>query len=220
MKSLLLLMFCLSTVLSAAGAPRVLILGDSFYQGLAQGTTNELKGRAEVVFAASKPGEVFNSGISSVRLDEMLGSGKWDLIHFNFGHGDLFYKMPGIASVRTLPKTAGGVRMTSPAEYEKNLQAIVTRLKATKAKLVWATSAPIRSTGDDTYDVGSEIEYNAIAAKVMTRERVPTNDMHAQITELIEAEKSKPDGKNPFNYTKQPLHPLVVKAITTHLNLR
>lgn len=222
MKSIILfLLLFASVMLSAdAGLPRVLILGDSVYQPLAQSVAKELRGRVEIVYATAKPGEAFQTGISRGRLDELLGDGKWDLIHFNFGLGDLLYKAPGITRIRALPKNAGGVRVTTPAQYEKNLQAIVTRLKASGAKLVWASTTPISGSSTDIFDVDSEIEYNAIAAKVMTKERVPTNDMHAYIMDLRATQKTKSRSGDPFSFDKNaPIDPPVVKAILSQLRL-
>ncbi len=56
------------------------------------------------------------------KLDVWLGDGKWDVIHFNFGIHD---------------------RAAKPADYEQRLETIVTRLKATGAKLIWASTTPI-----------------------------------------------------------------------------
>ena len=55
---------------------------------------------------------------------------KWDVIHFNFGIHDLKF-MPD------------GKRQVEPDDYEKNLRTLVAKLKATGAKLIWATTTPI-----------------------------------------------------------------------------
>jgi hypothetical protein len=49
--------------------------------------------------------------------------GKWDLIYFNFGLGDLFYKDPRTREIRIMSKNAGGIGVTLPKQYEENLEA-------------------------------------------------------------------------------------------------
>jgi hypothetical protein len=223
MKSILLFLFLFVYAASAADvvAPRVLILGDSIYNNPTQIAAKELKGRVELVYAKTNPGESLHTGISLERLDELLGKSKLDLIHFNFGLGDLVYKLPGIKSIRVLPKDAGGVRVTSPEQYEKNLQAIVTRLKATGAKLVWASTTPITGSPNNLFDVDSEIEYNAIAAKIMTKENVPINDMHAYVISQMQPLKNKGRGSDPFVFDRSiSLHPPLIAIILNQLGLK
>lgn len=147
--------------------PRVLILGDPIYQQISGSLTKEVKGQWEVVVPRFEPGEVFNSTTLLEKLDELLGEKKWDVIHFNVGLGDLVHRAPGMKSFRVFPRHAGGVRTTPPVRYEQNLQELVKRLKATGAKVIWASTTPIRHSSTDVFELGSEIKYNEIAAKVM-----------------------------------------------------
>ncbi len=39
-----------------------------------------------------------------------------------------------------------GVRVSTPAQYEKNLDAIVRRLNASNAKLIWGSTTPLVKT--------------------------------------------------------------------------
>ncbi len=161
--------------LAAEPMPRVLILGDNFYLNLTNSAVQEFKERAQVVHA--NPGD---SSYALAHLDELLGKDKWSVIYFNFGIADLCYKHPNLKGVRALSKAAGGVRVSSPELYDKNLNEIVPRLKATGAKIIWASSIPPVSPGGGfiNYDPGSEVEYNKIAAKVMAAQSVTVNDMH------------------------------------------
>ncbi len=163
-------------VLAVEPLPRVLVLGDSFYQNLTNSAVQKLNGRAQVVYA--NPGD---SSYALANLDELLGKDKWSVIYFSFGIADLCYKHPDLKGVRALSKAAGGVRVSSPELYEKNLTALVPRLKATGAKIIWASTTPPVSPGGAfiNYDPGSEVEYNKIAAKVMAAQSVTVNDMHA-----------------------------------------
>ena len=217
-RSIALLLF--AAILPAAASaqdapPRVLILGDSIYRQLTGEVAKALKGKAEIVFATMESGEVRNTTHALASLDEWLGEGKWDLIHFNFGLGDLVYRAPGMKSFRAMPKKAGGVRATDPALYEKNLRELVRRFEATGAKLVWASTTPIRNAPRDVFEKGSEIEYNAIAGKVMSDHKVPINDMYAYVKELIDMDR--PTGQDPFTFDKKPRHPPVVDAILENL---
>jgi acyl-CoA thioesterase-1 len=103
-------------------------------------------------------------------LQSWLGDGKWAVIHFNFGLHDA--KLP--------PE---GVRHAPPDLYERNLRDLVTRMKATGAKLIWATTTPVPNGGNIAPDrrFGSVDAYNAIARKVMEESGVAIDDLHAAI---------------------------------------
>jgi hypothetical protein len=217
---LLLLAVVLSMTAAAQDAlPRVLIIGDSVYRQPAAEAAKELKGKAQIEIAAFEPHEVCNTSTALEKLNRILGEGRWDLIHFNFGLGDLAYRAPGIQSYRLLPKHAGGVRTTSAEQYESDLDKLVTRLKSTNAKLVWASTTPIRHSSTGVFEKGSEIEYNAIAAGVMRKHGVPTNDMYGFVLELIDMEKPAGHGADPFHFDKKPIHPPIVASIRRELNL-
>ena len=155
--------------------PRVLILGDRVYQQPARDAAKELKGRVEVVFATIQPGEVRHTQYAIDNLDTLLGEGDWDLIHFNFGLGDLVRRAPQMKTFRVMSREMGGVQTTSPQRYERNFHTLVERLKATDAKLVWASTTSIRHSSSNVFEMGSEIKFNAIAARVMAAQKVPTN---------------------------------------------
>jgi len=199
--------------------PRVLILGDSIYQPIGRTLTSELKDEVEVVTPAIQPGEIRNSTMALENLDQWVGDGKWDLIHFNFGLGDLVYRAPGMKSFRVMAKDAGGIRATNPQDYENNLRELVRRLKSTNAKLVWANTTPIRHSASNVFVKGSEIEYNAIAEKVMIEEKVAVHDMFGFAKSLINMSKPAPHGFDPFYFDKKPMHAPVAKIILKELNL-
>lgn len=146
--------------------PRVLIIGDSISMGYTGPVQQLLKGKAEGSRIAANGGPT-TRGLTNI--DKWLGDGAWDVIHFNWGIHDLKHM-------------EGGLRQVEAADYEKNLQTLISKLEATGAKLIWASTTPIpdpplkpeRTFGDET-------EYNAIAAKVMTERSIPVNDLHAHI---------------------------------------
>ena len=199
--------------------PRVLILGDQVYQQPATELRKELKGKAEVNFPGIKPGEVWNSTTALELLDRQLGDGRWDLIHFNCGLGDLIHRVPGVKAFRVMPRHAGGIRTTDPRQYEKNLHALVTRLKTTGAKLVWASTTPIRHSSTNVFAKGTEIEYNAIAAKVMAGRGIPTNDMYVFVRSLIDMNKPAGHGADPFFFDRKAIHPPLREILHKYLGV-
>jgi lysophospholipase L1-like esterase len=196
---------------AAEALPQVLVIGDSVQRSIASAAAGELKGRVKIVIPAADPGDT-ETAID--RLDLLLGDTKWDLIHFNFGFADLRYIDPKTKSVRAMSRHAGGVRRTSPEQYEENLRKIVGRLKATGSKLIWATTTPLMgSKADSIFEPGSEVAYNAIALRIMKQERIPISDMHSWVTENIKKHN------DPFFYKRTKVHEAVIETIENALKL-
>ena len=102
MKTILTITVAFTAAVSAIAAealPRVLFISDPIHRSTAGAATAELKERAELVVPALYPGD---SGSTLVELDKLLGDGKWDAIHFNFGFADLRYIDPNTKSIRVL----------------------------------------------------------------------------------------------------------------------
>lgn len=199
--------------------PRVLILGDSIYRQPAAEIAKQLKGKVEIVYATMKPGEVRHTSAVLNDLESLLGKEPWDLIYFNLGLGDLVYRAPKMRAFRALPIEAGGVRTTAPRDYEDNLRRLTTRLKASGAKLIWASTTPIRHSASNIFLMGSEIEYNAIAAKVMREEGVPICDMYSYVFDLIDMQRPASHGADPFFFDRKPLAPPMIRSIFQELAL-
>ena len=213
--------------------PRVLVIGDTVYSQNARGVASDLKGQATVVMAAWPAGSIANSTTAIEHLDVLLGyvdrNGKpvpadkrpsWDLIHINVGLGDLIHRVPDLKDFRVLPIHAGGVVATSQEQYAKNLDELMKRLKATGSKVVWASTTPIRHSRSNVFELGSEIKYNAIAAKVMAKHRVPINDMYSFVKELINMDKPAGHGADPFHFDKKPIHGPIVAVIARELKIK
>ncbi|MDG2223965.1 MAG: hypothetical protein P8L85_21470 [Rubripirellula sp.] len=217
----LVVMCAISVVAYGEGGriPRVLILGDSVYQQPAGEVAKALKGKVEVVFPPIMPGEVRNTTTILANLDVWLGDGKWDLIHVNAGLGDLVYRAPGMKAFRVMPISSGGVRATDSVSYEQNLRGIIKQLHATNAKLLWATTTPIRHSASNLFEMGSEVEYNAIAIRVMGDENVVVNDMYTYVKGLIDMDRPASHGADPFYFDRKPLHPPIVRSIRNELKL-
>lgn len=152
--------------------PRVLLIGDSISIGYTINVRDSLKGKANVHRPLTNCGPT-TKGVAE--LDKWLGKKKWDVIHFNFGLHDLKYMGPNGENLSD-PKV--GHQQVPPAEYEKNLDVIATKLKKTEAKLIWRNTTPVPK-GSKGRVVGHSKQYNEIAAKVMKKHNIPTHDMFA-----------------------------------------
>jgi len=157
----------LAPITDVAGLPRVLLIGDSISMGYTLPVRELLKGKANVHRIPANGGPTKN-GLAN--LSKWLGTGKWDLIHFNWGIHDLKH-MPD------------GKRQVEAADYEANLRTLVGKLKATGAKLIWCSTTPIPAGElNPKRTFGQVSDYNEIAARVMKELGVPINDLNAWIT--------------------------------------
>ena len=145
-------------VIKDAKLPRVLLIGDSILNGYQGQATKLLAGKANVHRAPANCGPTA-SGLKN--LDVWLGEGKWDVIHFNFGIHD---------------------RATPAVDYVKRLEEIVTRLEKTGAKLIWASTTPIPDNPAQKQTAQSIVEKNALAAEVMKKHGIPTDDLFGAMT--------------------------------------
>ncbi|MDF1816890.1 MAG: SGNH/GDSL hydrolase family protein [Verrucomicrobiales bacterium] len=142
--------------------PRVLLIGDSVSRGYTQAVRKEMAGEANVHRAPANCGP---SATGLKKLDIWLGNGKWDVIHFNFGIHD---------------------RKTPLPDYEKRLDEIVTRLKATGATVIWASTTPIPTDWKEGPEMARAIvDRNEAAARVMKQHDVVINDLFAAISPHI-----------------------------------
>lgn len=200
------LLLLLAGIVNADEAkPRVLFLGDVSYNEMSRRVAKEMAGTIDASWK-----EAGSTTEALENLDQLLGDKPWDVIHFNFGFADLHFKDPSTKAVRAMSKFAGGVRVTSPAQYEKNLDEIMTRLEGTGAKLIWSSTTPIlKSPSEGLYDVGSEIEYNTIAAQVAKQHGIAVIDLHTFVMDHIDP-KRPPDM---FNLKGVDLHKPIIKAI-------
>jgi acyl-CoA thioesterase-1 len=158
-------------VTDVAGLPRVLLIGDSISIGYMVPVREALQGKANVHRPATNCGPT-TRGVQSI--DQWLGDGKWDVIHFNFGLHDL--KFVDDAGKNAPPDK--GHPQVSESDYEKNLETIVAKMKKTGAKLIFATTTPVPS-GSDARIKGDEQKYNAIARRVMQRNGVAIDDLYS-----------------------------------------
>ena len=160
-------------IVDTPGLPRVLLIGDSISQGYTLAVRARLTGQANV----HRPGEnCRDTAFGLARLDTWLGHGKWDVIHFNFGLHDLKYvDIQGHKSVYK-----NGMPFHTIADYEANLRELVTRLRRTGAKLIFAATTPVPD--DVSFEdrvPHDELRYNEAAERVMKEFGVGIDDLHA-----------------------------------------
>jgi len=149
--------------------PRVLLIGDSISIGYTLPTRKLLSGRANLHRIPTNGGPT-TRGLQ--QIDQWLGDKKWDVIHFNWGLHDL--------------KHIGGQKQVSLADYEKNLTKLVARLKRTGAKLIWCSTTPVPQ-GGKPHRLDKDVqEYNAVAAKIMKANDIPTNDLYSFALERLD----------------------------------
>jgi acyl-CoA thioesterase-1 len=163
-------------VAEVAGLPRVLLIGDSISMGYTPAVRARLQGKANVQHPADNCSE---TAYGLKWLDAWLGSGKWDVIHFNFGLHDLKY-LDAQGKMATPEK---GKQVASLSEYEKNLRELVARLRKTGAKLIFATTTPVPAASQGRVE-HDEIRYNEVAVRLMKELNVPVDDLHALVAPL------------------------------------
>jgi lysophospholipase L1-like esterase len=155
------------------GLPHVLIIGDSISMGYTIPVRELLAGKANIHRPPANCGDTAR-GLKN--LDKWLGDRKWDVIHFNFGLHDLKY----LDANGKYVDPSEGKQVALPDVYEKNLQELVTRLKTTGAKLIWASTTPVPA-GTLGRVQGDEVVYNQVAAKVMIENAISIDDLCAVV---------------------------------------
>ncbi len=162
--------------------PNVLILGDSISIGYTLDVREMLKGRANVFRPLSANGrgaENCNGTTKGVAaIDRWLAGHKWAVIHFNFGLHDLKHvATPGADTATSNPDDP---RQADVGQYKQNLEAIVKKLEATGARLVFATTTPVApGTAKPLREPDAPPRYNAAAREVMTAHGIRVNDLFA-----------------------------------------
>lgn len=186
------------------GLPRVLIIGDSISMGYTLPVRKLLEGKANVHRVPENGGDTAN-GIA--KLDKWLsvnGSNKWDIIHFNWGLHDL--------------KVVKDGHQVSPEQYEKNLRELVARMRATGAKLIWATTTPVPEGKVSPVRRNEDVlRYNQIAAKIMADESVIQDDLYAASL-AHQKEWQRPANVHYTDQGSKALAELVHQAILKQLN--
>jgi hypothetical protein len=139
--------------------PRILLIGDSISRSYTVSVRHTLAGKANVHRAPANCGPT-DCGLKNMPV--WLGSGKWDVIVFNFAIHD---------------------RSKKPELYAANLEKVIALLEKTGAKLVWARTTPFQSKGSKNADDSPAL--NAISDEVMKKHNFPTADLHAAVIGVV-----------------------------------
>jgi acyl-CoA thioesterase-1 len=158
-----------SCVESRCETPRVLIIGDSVSIGYFKPLQKLLEGKAVVEHNAGNAAHTAN-GLA--KLDEWLGSTRWDVIHFNHGLHDLKY----VDEQGRNTAVDKGKQKIPIDQYEKNLDELVTQLEKTGAKLIFATTTPVPD-GTGFRAKGDAQKYNVAAKRIMKKHGVTIDDL-------------------------------------------
>lgn len=143
--------------------PRVLLIGDSITQGYYPKVAEALKEKASV--ARLTTSKSIGDPALPAEVALVLGQCRFEVVHFNNGlHGSGY----------------------SEAEYEAHFPELLATIRkhAPKAKLIWATSTPMRTPSnlaqlaDHTARVQAR---NQIAARLVAQERIPVDDLYALV---------------------------------------
>jgi hypothetical protein len=153
---------------TVTGQPRVLLVGDSITRGYYKTVEEKLHGKAVVCRLATSKSLGDPALLAEVKL--VLGQTKFDVVHFNNGMHGWGYTEAEYANA--LPELVAVIRAASPG-----------------ARLVWASTTPIRVTRKvEELDPRTDRvkARNEAAAAVMAKEKIPTNDLFARVIDKPE----------------------------------
>ncbi len=146
--------------------PRVLLIGDWIARDYYPEVEKRLAGKAFVARLATS--RFVADPVLLKEIEMVLRGTRFDVIHFNNGmHG----------------------WQHSEAEYQKPFPRLIKTIRAhaPKAKLIWATTTPLRTGKDVTWDTKAEYSderiaaRNALAAQVVAARKIPTIDLNAAV---------------------------------------
>jgi len=143
--------------------PRILIIGDSISRAYTLPLRARLLGKANVHRAPANCGPT-DLGLQKLGIWLSQGSGKWDVVTFNFGIHD---------------------REKSPEHYAANLEKVVDLLEASGARLVWCRTTPFGADGDQSEAV------NRVSDAVIARRGIVSADLHSAILPQREEYQNK-----------------------------
>ena len=158
------------------GLPRVLLIGDSISIGYTDPVRRRLAGKANV---HRPPCNCAHTGVGMAQLDDWLQPEPWDVIHFNWGLHDIKHVKAGGGL------DVSGEQIHSPEPYRDNLNALVPRLQATGARLIWCATTPVpEGAAGRLPEDGAK--YNAVALDVMEANGVAVHDLYAAVLPELE----------------------------------
>ena len=161
--------------------PNVLIIGDSISIGYTGTVRAKLAGKANVVH---NPGNAEGTKLGLEKLKEWIGDTKWDVIHFNWGLHDMKSVKAETGENSNDPNDP---RQADLKTYTANLEILVKQLKATGAKLIFATTTPFPA-GVKPFRLPEDAErYNAAALSVIRANNIQVNDLYQLVLPKLNA---------------------------------
>lgn len=160
--------------------PNVLILGDSISIGYTLQVRELLQGKADVFRPTSadgsKPQNCLGTTFGVEKIDGWLAGNKWAVIHFNWGLHDMKHVAAPGADENS--SQAHDPVQATVEEYRRNLEAIVRKLEATGAKLIFATTTPVaEGTTNPLREADAPARYNAAALQIMQAHGIAVDDL-------------------------------------------
>jgi lysophospholipase L1-like esterase len=174
--------FCFNSLMAdhhKENLPQVLIIGDSISMGYTPVLQGMLYGKVDITRPPNSGGGWINCegtkrGVEMI--DEWLALGDFDVIHFNFGLHDLKHVQPDSGRNSNDPSHP---QQSNLKQYDANLRLIVAKLKATGAKLIFATTTPYPDNpGGPLRRANQPLKYNKVALKIMKENGIDVNDLH------------------------------------------
>ena len=183
----------MTVITDVPGLPRVLLIGDSISIAYTVPVRTLLAGKANVHRIPVNGG---NSKAGRTALTRWLGTGKWDVVHVNFGLHDA--KLVG----------STGLPAVSREAYVDNLKVIAQQIQATGAKVVFATTTPVPVSLRATKITAGALppktrlfddipERNELAVSALKEIGVRINDLY----EVILPEQEKLQNKNDVHFS-------------------
>jgi acyl-CoA thioesterase-1 len=109
------------------------------------------------------------------QIDRWIGESKWDVIHFNWGLHDLKH-VDAISWQNS--NSFDDPYQADPETYKNNLTELVGKLKATGAKLIFATTTPYPDGVSPARLPSDAKVYNEIAREIMSANGIEVNDLY------------------------------------------
>ncbi len=180
--------YALEPLRKSVAKSKVLLLGDSISMGYHSTVLAELASDATVIRPRENCAGTTN-GIAKIDDWLKLDGGNFDLIHFNFGLHDL--KAVTVAGGSKTTNNPSDPRQADLETYRRQLEEIVQKLKASGAKLIFATTTPYPEGVRPHRDPKDAARYNAVALQIMAKNQIEVNDLyHFALPQLSEIQQS------------------------------
>lgn len=190
--------------------PNVLIIGDSISIGYTPFVRELLEGKAMVY---RPDGNCLGTAWGVKNIDQWLIGRKYDIIHFNFGLHDLKHvdAETGKDSIKPEDPLQSDINT-----YANNLNSIITKLKATGAKLIFATTTPVpKKPNPPLRDDFQPKRYNKVAKKIMKKQKIAIDDLYNfALPQLKQIQLT-----NDVHYTKEGYHTLAQQVTSSILKV-